>query len=102
KVISFFIADCPDFAQLIVALGSEENPVFMATEVEHYKVIAMYGQVRYLVACRFTARLPEFSEQSRVHFNKLRNRGVARVDQAVSVSSQHEIDAAAPALAELL
>jgi hypothetical protein len=72
KGISFFLPESPDFQRLIVALGAQDRPVFMWADVMYSKVVYMYGQVGYLVGCKFIARLPGFSQQFRVRFNKRR------------------------------
>jgi hypothetical protein len=72
--ISFFWPDAPDFERLIVTLGSNERPVYMAAEVVQSKAVYMHGEVGFLVGCRFTGRVPEFSEQGRVQLNVRRTR----------------------------
>jgi hypothetical protein len=92
KGISFFQSECPDFERLVISLGTTEKPLFMAAEVMNSKVVYMYGAVGYLVGCRFTARVPEFSERGRVHFNKRRSAAMARFDRSV-----HRVPLFAPA-----
>jgi hypothetical protein len=60
--ISFFWPQAPDFTKLIISLGSEQKPVFMAAQIAHSKAVFMHGEAQYLVGCRFTRRVPDFSE----------------------------------------
>jgi hypothetical protein len=70
--ISFFWADSPPFERLIISLGACATPVYVAAEVVQSKAVYMHGDVCYLVGCRFTGRVPEFSESNRIQFNRRR------------------------------
>jgi hypothetical protein len=72
--IAFFWPDEPDFEQLVISLGSNENPIFMAADVMHSKAVYMHGETCFQVGCRFTGRVPQFNEQARVQLNRLRAR----------------------------
>jgi hypothetical protein len=68
--VSFFWPESPDFDRLIIALGTDENPTYMAAEVVNSKAVVMHNAACYLVGCRFTSRVPAFSEAGREKFNE--------------------------------
>ena len=61
--ISFFWPDDPHFKHLLISLGNDEDMMFMAAEIVHSKPVYMHGEWQYVVSCRFTKRMREFTEQ---------------------------------------
>jgi hypothetical protein len=54
--ISFFWPDEPDFGRVVIALGSDDNPISMLAEVMQSKTVYMHDEIRTLVGCRFIGR----------------------------------------------
>lgn len=54
--ISFFWPGDPDFERAVIALGTEEWPLFMVAEVSCAKTVYMHGALRTLVGCQFIGR----------------------------------------------
>jgi hypothetical protein len=61
--ISFFWPSEPDFEHLIISLGNDQDLLFMAAHVMHFKPIDMHGVTTYLVGCRFIRRMNELTLQ---------------------------------------
>ena len=61
--ISFFWPSEPDFDHLIISLGNDQDLLFMAAQVMHFKPIDLHGVTTYLVGCRFIRRVNELTLQ---------------------------------------
>jgi hypothetical protein len=55
--ISFFWPDKPDFDHVVIAIGTAETPIYMAAQIVHSKAVFMFGEVGYLIGCKFTKRI---------------------------------------------
>ena len=75
---SFVLPAPPDFTQMVVALGTEENVKYLTAEVAHTTKLQQDGAVAYLVGGRFTGRIEPNGEASPVAARKRLN-GFSRV-----------------------
>jgi|GEM_PF-6480633 len=55
--ISFLWPDSPEFEYVVMTISTTGTPIYMAAQIVHSRAVFMFGEVGYLVGCKFIKRL---------------------------------------------